>query len=142
MANAGFRLLEGQRTNINGLDAFVGTYQGTMQGLGNVGTRAAHIVHGGNVYLLAGIVPANGFRSAEQEFARTIQSFRPLSASEAERIRPNRVDLYVVDSGDSWEEIAQRTGGVIKPSTLAIMNNFDPNTPPPAGDRIKVVVEG
>jgi predicted Zn-dependent protease len=52
------------------------------------------------------------------------------------------VDLYVVRSGDTWEEIAKRTGGVIKASTLAIMNNFDPNTPPPSGERIKVVVEG
>jgi len=142
MAQAGFRQVEGQRTSINGLDAYVGTYQGTMQGLGNVGTLAAHIVHRQNVYLLAGIVPANAFQSAQPEFSRAIRSFRPLSAAEAGNIRPNRVDVYTVRSGDSWESIAERTDGVLKPSTLAIMNDSQPGTPPRPGARIKVVVEG
>lgn len=142
MASAGFRQLDGQRTSINGLDAYVGTYQGTMQGLGNVGTLAAHIVHRDNVYLLAGIVPANAFQAAQQAFSQAIRSFRPLSASEAEQIRPNRVDIYTVRAGDTWDEIARRTGGVIKPATLAIMNDSDPETPPRAGERVKVVVEG
>src|SRR5688500_2210083 len=38
MANAGFRQLNGQRAQVNGLDAYVGTYQGQLQGLGNVVT--------------------------------------------------------------------------------------------------------
>jgi predicted Zn-dependent protease len=142
MQNAGFRQLNGQRTSINGLDAYVGTYQGAMQGLGNVGTLAAHILHQQNVYLLAGIAPANAFQSAQQEFTQAIRSFRPLSASEAENVRPNRVDIYTVRGGDTWEEISKRTGGLIKPSTLAIMNNYQPGEAPRSGDRIKVVVEG
>jgi predicted Zn-dependent protease len=142
MANAGFRQLDGQRTQINGLDAYVGTYQGVMEGLGNVVTVAAHIVHERSVYLLAGIAPANSFESAQPEFTGTIRSFRPLSAAEAEQIRPNRVDIYTVRSGDSWEELSRRTGGILKPSTLAIMNNYEPSQPPRAGERIKIVVEG
>ena len=58
MANAGFQQLSGERSQINGLDAYVGTYQGQMQGLGDVVTLAAHIVHQRNVYLLAGLAPA------------------------------------------------------------------------------------
>ena len=142
MAQSGFRQVSGQRTSINGLDAYVGTYQGTMQGLGNVGTLAAHIVHQRNVYLLAGIAPANAFGPAQQEFTQAIRSFRPLSAAEAERIRPNRVDVYTVRGGDTWDAIAERTGGVVKPATLAIMNDYEPNESPRPGDRIKVVVEG
>jgi hypothetical protein len=30
----------------------------------------------------------------------------------------------------------------MKPSTLAIMNNYEPAEPPRPGDRIKIVVEG
>ncbi len=142
MANSGWRHVGGQRTEINGLDAYVGTYQGNMEGLGNVVTLAAHIVHQRNVYVLAGLTPANSFESAESRFAQTIRSFRPLSAGEAEQIRPNRVDLYTVRQGDTWEAIAQRTGGLIKPATLAIMNNYQPSQPPRAGDRVKIVVEG
>ena len=143
MANAGFRHLQGQRAQVNGLDAYVGTYQGQMQGLGNVATLAAHIAHGDAVYLLAGLAPADGFRSAEGQFAESIRSFRELSRQEAANIRPNRIDLYTVRAGDTWEGIAERAGDTnVKPSTLAIMNNYDPSQPPKPGDRIKIVVEG
>jgi predicted Zn-dependent protease len=47
MANAGFQHATGQRGRMNGLDAYVGIYQGTMQGIGDAGVLAAHIVHGG-----------------------------------------------------------------------------------------------
>jgi len=143
MANAGWQQVSGQRVSVNGLDAYVGTYQGNVQGLGTVGTLAAHIVHDGRVFVLAGVSPANVFRGAEQQFERTIQSFRPLTAAEAENIRPNRVDLYTVRPNDTWTTIAERaTDGAIKPATLAIMNDHDPNQPPRAGDRVKIVVEG
>ncbi|HEY7498644.1 MAG TPA: M48 family metalloprotease [Vicinamibacterales bacterium] len=142
MANAGFRQLAGEPAQINGVNAYVGTWQGTMQGLGNVVTRTAHLSHGRNVYLLAGIAPANQFQSADRQFASTIRSFRPLNASEAGNIRPNRVDLYTVRGNETWQSLSERTGGVVKPSTLAIMNDYDPNQPPRPGDRIKVVVEG
>lgn len=142
MASSGWRHVSGQRADINGLDAYVGTYQGSMQGLGNVVTLAAHIAHQRNVYVLAGLTPANSFEAAQPQFAQTIRSFRALSASEAERIRPNLIDLYTVRQGDTWEGIAKRTGGLVKPSTLAIMNHYQPGQPPRTGDRIKVVVEG
>jgi predicted Zn-dependent protease len=143
MANAGWRQVSGQRANVNGLDAYVGTYQGRMQGLGNVGTLVAHIVHDQKVFVLAGLSPANRFRGAAQQFEQAIQSFRPLTRSEAENIRPNRVDLYTVRPNDTWTSIAERaTDGTIKPSTLAIMNDHDPSEPPRPGDRVKIVVEG
>jgi predicted Zn-dependent protease len=143
MANAGFRQLNGERAAINGMDAYVGTYQGSLEGLGNVVTVAAHIVHERNVYLLAGLAPPADFQTVQREFSGSIGSFRALSRSEAAEIRPNRVDLYTVRSGDTWRSIAERTGrGTLKPSTLAIMNNYEPNQEPRPGDRIKVVVEG
>ena len=142
MQAAGFRPLQGEAASINGLDAFVGTYQGNMQGLGNTATLAAHLEHERNVYLLAGLAPANQFQSAQREFANSIRSFRQLSRSEAAGIKPNRVDIYTVRGGDTWDSIAQRGGGLVKPATLAIMNNYEPNQQPRAGDRIKIVVEG
>jgi predicted Zn-dependent protease len=142
MASAGFQQLNGERTQINGRDAYVGTYQGSMQGLGNVVTLAAHVAHDRNVYLLAGIAPANQFDAARREFTTSIRSFRPLSQSEAAAIRPNRVDLYTVRGNETWQSLAQRTGGLVKPTTLAIMNDYEPSQPPRTGDRIKIVVEG
>lgn len=142
MANAGFTQLEGERATLNGLNAYVGTYQGAMQGVGNVVTVAAHIVHNDNVYLYAGLAPANQFSAVQAAFANSIKTFHELSASQAASIRPNRVDIYTVRGGESWASIAERSGGLIKPDTLAIMNDYDPNQPPKPGDRIKVVIEG
>ena len=143
MAQAGFQHVDGQRAEVNGLDAYVGTYRGQMQNLGTVATLAAHIVHDRTVYILAGLAPTNQFSPAERQFADSIRSFRELSRQEAADIRPNRVDIYTVRQGDTWESIAKRTAdGLLKPSTLAIMNNYEPNQAPRPGDRIKIVVEG
>ena len=142
MNNAGFRAVDGQRTTINGLDAYIGVYQGQMEGLGAVTTRVAHIIHGKEIYLVAGIVAPNAFQQSDAAFTAAIRSFRPLSAAEAENIRPDRVDLYVVRAGDTWESIAERSGGAIKPATLAVMNNASPTSQPQVGARIKIVVRG
>lgn len=142
MANAGFRQVQGERASLNGLDAYVGTYQGAMEGIGNIVTVAAHVVHNRTVYMFAGFAPPNQFQSAQQQFVTSIRSFRELSQAEAERIRPNRVDIYTVRSGDTWESLASRTGELVTPSTLAIMNNYEPNQQPRSGDQIRIVVEG
>jgi predicted Zn-dependent protease len=142
MTQSGFRQLDGEHERINGADAYVGVWQGNLEGLGQVVTRTAHIAYNDNVYLLAGIAPANQFQGADREFTSTIRTFRPLSAAEASRIRPNRVDLYTVRANETWQSLSERTGSVVKPSTLAIMNDYDPSQPPRPGDRIKVVVEG
>ena len=141
MQGAGFRAVEGGRTTINGLDAFVGVYQGQTE-QGAIAVRAAHIAHGTNVYLLAGMTAANLFQQADSAFIGAIRSFRPLTAAEAENIRPSRVDLYVVRQGDTWAGIAERSGGAIPAATLAIMNNAAPGSAPPVGARIKIVVGG
>jgi predicted Zn-dependent protease len=142
MRNAGFQTVQGERTTINGLDAFIGVYQGQMEGLGNVTVRAAHIAHGTGVYMVAGLTSPDVFQQADTAFIGAIRSFRPLSAAEAENIRPNRVDLYVVRSGDTWQGIAERSGGVITPATLAVMNKSTTAAQPRAGERIKIVVGG
>jgi predicted Zn-dependent protease len=142
MESAGLQLVDGDRTTIDGLDAFLGTYQGSMQGLGRVGVRAAHLLYDKNVYLVAGLAPAPIFNQAAGQMTTSIRSFRRLSAAEAERIRPNRIDLYTARQGDTWQSIAERTGNLIKPTTLAIMNGYETSVQPRAGERLKVVVEG
>ncbi len=143
MANAGFRQLNGRPVQINGAEAYVGTYQGNLQDLGNVVVTAAHVSHERNVYLLAGLAPANGAANARPAFESSIGSFRSLTRAEAADIKPNRVELYTVRNGDTWASIAQRTGrDTVSAATLAIMNNHDPGDPPQPGARVKVVVIG
>jgi predicted Zn-dependent protease len=142
MQGAGLRLVQGERTTINGLEAFVGVYEGQIEGLGPVASRAGHIRHDGRIYLVVGLVPPGAFRQADATFDTSIRSFRPLSASEAESIRPDRVDIHVVRQGDTWEALAERSRGAIRAPSLAIMNNHDPGQQPQPGTRVKVVVGG
>jgi len=142
MENAGFRIVSGSRDRVNGLDAYIGLYQGSLEGLGNVRMRAAHIVHNGNIYLVAGFAAPNIFDPLDSAMLMSIRSFKPLTADEAAAVRPNRIDIYVVREGDSWQSIADRSGGVIKPATLAVMNGAEPNSQPMVGSRIKIVVGG
>jgi predicted Zn-dependent protease len=142
MRQAGFRAVQGERTTINGLDAFIGAYQGQVEELGAVGVRAAHIAYDGNVYLVAGLTGVDAFQQADRAFTSAIRSFRRISAAEAEDIRPSRVDFHVVRAGDTWQSLAEQSGGAVKPATLAVMNNATPSTQPQPGSRIKIVVAG
>lgn len=141
MAQAGWRQVSGARSTINGLEAYVGTYEGTANNTPVI-ARAAHVRAGDQTYVIAGVAPSGDFNASERTFASTIETFRTLSPQEADRIQPNRVDFRVVRAGETWDAIAKSTGGTVKASTLAIMNGTEASIPPRAGDRIRVVVGG
>jgi predicted Zn-dependent protease len=109
----------------------------------HVRIRAGHIVHNRRVFMMAGVAPAAAYDRSETALTSSIRSFRPLTAEEAESIHPNRIDLYTARKGDSWQSIAGRQGkGVLKPTTLAIMNGHAVNEQPRPGERLKIVVGG
>jgi predicted Zn-dependent protease len=143
MARAGFQLVNGDAGRINGLDAFVGVYQGANQETASMAVQAAHIRAGSNTYVLAGIATTSAFSGMRSTFQNAIETFRPLSAAEAERLQPDRVEFYTARSGDTWQSIASGPGrGAVPPETLAIMNGSDPGTPPRAGARLRMVGRG
>jgi predicted Zn-dependent protease len=142
MNAARFQRAEGQRTSLNGADAYVGVYRGQLDGLGRVVMRAAHIQQGRQVFLLAGFAPEAEYARVERDIAAAIQSYRPLTQREADAIEPNRLDFYVIRAGDSWQSIAARGGNLVRAADLAIMNNHAVADQPEPGLRIKIVVEG
>jgi predicted Zn-dependent protease len=141
MSAAGLTETSGGAGRVNGLDAYVGTYEGVVNNT-RVVIRSAHIRSGQQIYVVAGLATPDAFQRADRSFIATIQSFRQLSAQEAERIQPSRLGWHVVRSGDTWESLARQGGGAIKASSLAIMNGSDPSSAPRAGSRIRVVVAG
>jgi predicted Zn-dependent protease len=143
MLDAGLRETSGASTRVNGLEAYVGTYEG-VSGSTTVLLRVAHIRAAQRVYLVAGMTTAAEFPRVDGSFAAAIQTFRELSPAEAEQIQPSRLGFQVVRPGDTWESIARQTrnGSSVKPATLAIMNGSDAATPPRAGGRIRVVIGG
>jgi predicted Zn-dependent protease len=143
MSKAGFTETPGSatRANINGLDAYVATYEGTSDTT-RILMRAAHIRSGNTIYLVAGLATPTDFSRVDRLFAATIQSFRQLTQQEADRIQPARLDFYTARSGDTWDSLAKQSNGATKASSLAIMNGSDPATAPKPGTRIRIVVGG
>lgn len=143
MTGAGFVEQQGTPATINGLDAWVGVWTQDVRGVGPMIARVAFIRSGSAVYLLGAFADADGYRLVEREVHDSIHSFRQLRRDEAERIRPNRIALYQIEGGDTWQRIAQRVGGEIVPAaTLAVMNGYPVNEQPLPGDVVKVVRPG
>ena len=143
MTGAGFVEEQGTTSRINGLDAYVGTYTQVVRGVGPMIARVAFIRSGSSVYLFGAFADAAGYRLVERDVHDSIHSFRGLSRGEADQIRPNRVAVYSVREGDTWQRIAQRVGaGIVPAATLAVMNGFPANEQPLPGDVIKVVQAG
>jgi predicted Zn-dependent protease len=143
MRESGYKATNLTSTTIGGLQAVVGTYEGSASGIGKVMARGAHVVHTRNTYFIGGIAPPDLYPRVAPDFDRAIQSFRQLSESEADAIRPNILDFYTARAGDSWQSIAQGPGrGLVTASTLAIMNGHAIGEQPAPGARLKIVVAG
>jgi predicted Zn-dependent protease len=143
MRRAGYTAVDGRVDRVNGNEAHIGLYRGTAKDVGPVLMRAAHIATGRQLYVVAGFAPQKEFEQVDKEISPALQTFRQLSAAEASSVRPNRIDLYVVKPGDSWQSIAARQGkGFVNAATLAIMNDREVHLQPNPGDRVKIVVEG
>jgi predicted Zn-dependent protease len=139
MTQAGWQPAAGDVARINGLDAYVGTYDGVLDQT-PVRLRAAHVRSGSHVFVIAGLAPTAEFNAAEPVFETAIRTFRSLSAEEANKIQPDRIDFHVVRNGETWESLARQAGGALKASTLAIMNGRDPGRAPRTGERVRIVV--
>jgi predicted Zn-dependent protease len=143
MRRSGYTVVDGRIEQINGHDAHVGLYRGTAKDVGKVLMRAVHISVGRQLYVVAGFAPEPEFALVDKDIMPSVQTFRQLTAAEASRILPNKLDFYVVKAGDSWQSIAARQGrNFVNAATLAIMNDREVHVQPNVGDRVKIVVEG
>ena len=143
MRKSGYSLVDGRFDRINGNEAHIGLFRGTAKDVGKVQMRAAHIALGRQMYVVAGFAPEAEFAVVDRDIMPSLQTFRQLSAAEASRVQPNRIDFYVVKQGDSWQSIAARQGkNLVNAATLAIMNDREVHVQPQPGDRVKIVIEG
>lgn len=143
MRQAGYAPVDGARDSLGGLDAYIGVYRGSLNGVGKVTMRAAHVQMGRQVYVFAGFAPEAEWDQARPDIERSMQTFRQLTAQEASQIRPNTLTYYTVKAGDSWQSIAERVGKrITDAATLAIMNGVEVWEQPQPGERVKIVVEG
>jgi predicted Zn-dependent protease len=143
MRRAGYTAVDGRVDRLHGNEAHIGLYRGDAKDVGKVLMRAAHVSIGRQVYVVAGFAPEKEFEQVDKQIQPALGSFRQLSAADAARVRPNRIDFHVVRAGDSWQSIAARQGrGLVNAATLAIMNDREVHVQPSPGERVKIVVEG
>ena len=143
MMEAGFKVEQGIMTDVNGLDAYLGTYSQLVREFGTIIAKVVYIRLGASVYMLGAFASVADYQSIERDVTESLTSFRQLTAREADAIRPSRISVYVVVEGDTWESLAgQEDTNVVSASTLAIMNGYALDEEPSPGDRIKIVVFG
>lgn len=97
----------------------------------------------GRIYRFQFIAPSQAMQRFEQGFRETTYSLRSLSKREAAQLVPNRIKIYQVRSGDTFEQLARRTPfEQLAADHLRVLNGYGPNEQPRRGDMIKLVVEG
>ena len=128
-----------------GSTAFVGTYVGALQSLGRVAGARAHIVH--DRERLSRRRHRADRTLPERVGADVLEEPRVVPADDARRsgeppAQPHRA-LHGARRATPGRAIAERQGkGVVKATTLAIMNGHAVNDQPRPGERLKIVVGG
>lgn len=102
--------------------------------------RLAAIQSGGRVYRF--IMASRGATDPERPMRALLDSFRTLSATEAQAARPLQIRLVTASAGDTAAGMAQRMAGVERPQELfLILNGLDRNAALVPGQRYKIVAE-
>jgi len=140
----GIRLLNGNRTTINGNPSYVGVFeianQNTQQ---TIGVLAAFVSYRGNLYQIAGMTSPGRFRSAQGSFEASITTFGELNDSRALSVQPDRIRVVEARQGQTLRELAERAqNSRIKLEDLAQLNRLEPNEPLPAGGGVKLIEAG
>lgn len=103
--------------------------------------RLYAIRFGDDVYRL--VLAARDLDAAtDAVFREAASSFRRLSAEEIRNVRPMRIDVATVRSGDTLQSLSTRMATPEdKLSRFLVLNGLDPNVSPAPGERVKIVIE-
>jgi predicted Zn-dependent protease len=128
--NLGFKEISGVSKMINGLDAYVGTYEGRSRNLGFIMVRAGFFIVEDMVHYVIGFSRPEEFKTTLPFFDKTIRSFRHLSQAEATQIQPNRIRLHKVKSRETLTSIINELGVPADDvKTFALINAMEPAKP-------------
>ncbi|MDX1575420.1 MAG: M48 family metalloprotease, partial [Kiloniellales bacterium] len=137
----GVELNDLQALDVNGLEAATAwTRLETRQGKADF--RLVAIRLDDSIYRFLFVTPAKLTASLSEPLRRTTFSFRPLSAQDADDLRPYRIDIYRVQSGDTPAGIARRMPlGAESLGQFLVLNGLREGEPLRAGERVKTVTE-
>ena len=131
-----------ERITINGMPAATGRATGQSQSGGQVQLRFVAIQAPGAMYRFLFQAPANQAGRLEPEFIKTANSFRGISAQEANAWKPLRVRVVPVNAGDTEEKFAARMPfGKWNLDEFRVLNGLRTGEKIAAGQRVKIVSE-
>ncbi|SFI99180.1 Putative Zn-dependent protease [Bosea sp. OK403] len=102
--------------------------------------RLAAIQAGGRVYRF--ILAAKGANDPERPMRAVIESFRALTAAEAQAARPMQIHIVTASAGDTAATMAARMPSLDRAQELfLVLNGLDRSGPLTPGQRYKIVAE-
>ncbi len=128
-----------ERVQINGLDA--ARASADVQGQSGVTTVTVYAYEFANnqAFHILGLTPAGGANT----FTSLYQSVRRLSAQEAAAIKPRRIDVVTVKSGDTIEKMAARMAyDNYRMERFLVLNALNAGDSLKPGQKVKIVVSG
>ena len=128
-----------ERLQVSGLDAGRGVTEGRGPS-GEMTIRLAAIRDGDKVHRFIFAAPPNRARGFAGPFDQTLKSFAKISAREAAAIRPFRIDIVTVRSGDTPARLAARMPfDSFKMERWEVLNGRSRKEPLQAGEKLKTV---
>ena len=131
-----------QNLNVNGMSAATGTANARTQS-GNVFVRVVAIKFNQNRYFNYLVTsPTNNANKANQDLQNIVNSFRKISAKEANSVKPRRIKVVKVRQGDTVSKLANRMRvDDYKVERFRVLNALGPNEGVRPGDSVKIVIE-
>jgi predicted Zn-dependent protease len=96
------------------------------------------IAHKGLVYQIAGVLPKEQFDQTPTLLRSTIQSFRPMTASEHASITITKLRIAMAKDGETLLELLSRTGSTWNIEQAAVANSLQTNSRLQAAQLVKI----
>lgn len=130
-----------ERLQINGAAAATGVAR--LQTRGGAAIVRLVAIRGGadSIWRFIFLAPPSDAQRLQADFQRTAMSFRLLSAAEAAAAKPWRIDVVMVQEGDTAESLAQRMAiDEDRLETFRALNGLDGGARLSPGQQVKLVV--
>jgi predicted Zn-dependent protease len=139
----GAKISDVQSFQVNGMEAATGVATGTISGT-QVAIRMVAIRQSAKaVYRFMYATPPGSFKSMDQSFLASAQSFREISAQDASGFQPKRIRVITVQPGDTIASLSQKMQVDEAPAEwFRVLNHLGANDQLQAGQKVKIVVEG
>lgn len=125
-----------EELTVNGFPAATATASGD-----NWSFRIYAVRFGSDVYRFI-FAAKNRNAQIDRSFRDSIMTFRRLSLEESSNIRPLRLKVVTVGSGDTAEKLAQQMAVAERPlDVFRVINGLGPNDKLTPGEKVKIVVE-